>query len=98
MMTLSFLLGSSIIPTEYWSGSIERSKADLEKFKRSIRRCKIEFLQSGCQGTASPGVADPMEIGLASPWAKPKEIGAAVWLGQSPWEDRYLRKMGPTIS
>ena len=52
------------------SGSIERSKADLEKFKRSIRRCKIEFLQIGCQGTASPGVADPMEIGLASPWAR----------------------------
>ena len=80
------------------SGSIERSKADLEKFKRNSRNCEIEFLQIGCQGTASPGVADPMEIGLASPWAKPKEIGAAVWLGQSPWEDRYLRKMGPTIS
>ena len=79
-----FLLESSIIPTEYWSGSIERSKADLEKFKRSRRNGKIEFLQIGCQGTASPGVADPMEIGLAVwPGQSPGEDWEAVWLGKA---------------
>ena len=84
MMTLSFLLGSSIIPTEYWSGSIERSKADLEKFKRSRRNGKIEILQSGCQGTASPGVADPMESGVAVwPGQSPGEDWEAVWLGKA---------------
>lgn len=59
---------------------------------------RLLFLESVARGEHRLGVADPHEIGLASPWAKPKEIGAAVWLGQSPWEDRYLRKMGPTIS
>ena len=69
------------------SGSIERSKTDLEKFKRRIRRCKIEFLQIGGLGKPSAGGGK-----------HPVEIGLAVWPGQSPKEDRYLRKMGPTIS
>lgn len=64
----------------------------------SAAEARLNFYKSVARGEHRLGVADLYEIGLASPWAKPKEIGVAVWLGQSPWEDRYLRKMGPTIS
>lgn len=64
----------------------------------TVATVRLNFYKLVARGEHRLGVADPHEIGLASPWAKPKEIGAAVWLGQSPWEDRYLRKMGPTIS
>ena len=49
-----------------------------------LKNRKIEFLQIGCQGTASPGVADPMEIGLAVwPGQGPGEDWEAVWLGKA---------------